>query len=913
MPSAFDWQQLRHWFEVACDLPASERRARLQAEGLEPALIDEVLALCEAETGTAAFAAPVLGVLGELAAPELEPGARIGPYRVLSTLAEGGMGRVYLAERDDGEYRQKVAIKRLRGLASMEGQARFKRERQILADLQHPHIARLLDGGQSQDGQPYLVMEYIEGERIDRWAEGRPLGERLRMFIAVCRALAFAHGRLVLHCDLKPSNVLVRDDGTPALLDFGIARFLDEPTRVAEGAGDYLTPQYASPEQRRGEALSVASDLFALGRILEAMLRPRALVEAGTLPQGSRAARQLARAMTMPVDLAAIAAKAAAPDPSARYASALELAEDVQRFLDLRPVRARPGDRSYRVLRFLQRQRLGLAVAAAFLATVALFVWNLAEQRDRALAAERLARQEAETSEEVIGFLVSIFDAADPAGGGRPDLTARELLDGARDELGARLADRPTLKRRLATTLGWIYQRIGLPGSSLELFETAKRLLDAEAEPRERVLLRDALAHALWLADRGDEAEREARQAVAEAEGALADSPVDLAQALNTLGMVLQRNGRYDEAEQHLQRALALREAALGEDHENVAASLHNLALVAKARDRLDLAAALFERAQAIKEAQFGPRHPRILNGLQQLAMVRREQGRVDEALALTARVLDLRLTVHGADSVPAASAHNEMGSMLHDLGRYREAMEHYRESLRAYAASLGADSPSAAVSMNNLASVLEDRGEFDAAETLFRRSLAIRIEAHGEAHPAVARARNNLGRVLLRQAKLDEARTLLEQALSQRRSLFGEAHRETLGSRVLLADLLRAEGRVDDALAEFERLHPEAERMGLFPTARAGLYRAHATALLASGDAAGADGRLASAEAALQDLPSEHPLRAELSLERLLLARTQLPAAELRRRVAESHRLLLQELAPQAPVLRRAADLIRA
>jgi eukaryotic-like serine/threonine-protein kinase len=912
MSSALDWQQLRHWFEVACDLPAAQRRARLQAEGLDLALIEEVLALCEAETGTAAFAAPVLGVLGELAAPELEPGARIGPYRVLSTLAEGGMGRVYLAERDDGEYRQKVAIKRLRGLASMEGQARFKRERQILADLQHPHIARLLDGGQSEDGQPYLVMEYIEGQRIDRWAEGRPLGERLRMFIAVCRALAFAHGRLVLHCDLKPSNVLVRGDGTPALLDFGIARFLDEPTRVAEGAGDYLTPQYASPEQKRGEALSVASDLFALGRILEAMLRPRALVEAGTLPVGSRAARQQARAMAMPADLAAIVAKAAAPDPSARYASALELADDVQRFLDLRPVLARPAGRAYRLLRFVQRQRLGVAVAAAFLATVALFVWNLAEQRDRALAAERLARQEAETSEEVIGFLVSIFDAADPGGGGRPDLTARELLDGARDELATRLGDRPVLRRRLATTLGWIYQRIGLPGSSLELFGSARSLLDAQTEPRERVLLRDALAHALWLADRGDEAEREARQAVAEAEAELPEAPVDLAQALNTLGMILHRNGRYDEAEEHLQRALALREAALGEDHENVAASLHNLALVAKARDRLDQAAALFERAQAIKEAQFGPRHPRILNGLQQLAMLRRDQGRLDEALALTARVLELRLAVHGADSVPAASAHNEMGSMLHDLGRYREAMEHYRESLRAYEASLGADSPSAAVSMNNLASVLEDRGEFKAAEALFRRSLAIRIQAHGEAHPAVARARNNLGRVLLRQDRLDEARALLEQALAQRLALFGEAHRETLGSRALLADALRAEGRLEAALAAFEALQPQAERMGLFPTALAGLQRLHAASLLAAGRNESADARLAQAENALQALPAEHPLRAELALERLLLARPGLAPDEFQRRLAGLRRILAPELSPQAPALRKAERLAR-
>ena len=908
-----DWSLLRHWFDAVCDLPAAERRARLAGAGVAADLAAEVLALCDAQTGTAAFAGPVLGMLGELAAPELAPGDRQGPWRIVSPLAEGGMGRVYVAERDDGQYHQRVALKRLRGLASAEGLERFRRERQILADLQHPHIARLLDGGTTEDGQPYLVMELVEGERIDRWGRGRPRSERLALFIQLCRTLAYAHARLVLHCDLKPSNVMVRSDGTPAVLDFGIARLLDPDARRAAETGNYLTPQYASPEQKRGEPLDTASDLFALGRILESLLVDRARAEAGTAPLEQLPPDSGPTEAALPADLAAIVARATQPDPRARYESAHALADDVQRYLERRPVRARAQTRGYRLLRYLQRHWIEVAVAAGFVLTVAAFVWSVVEQRDRALAAERLARHEAETSAEVIAFLTSIFDAADPAGGGRPDLTARELLDGARDGLDARLQDRPELRRRLATSLGWIYHRIGLPEPSLALFGTAQGLLDRNSSVHERVALLDALAHAHWLADRHAEAEAHARAALALARRELPDAPAELGQVHNTLGMVLHSASRLDEAESELERALVLREGALGTEHEATAATLHNLGLVARARGQLDRAAQLFERAQAIKTTHFGAEHPRILNGLQQLQMLRRDQGRMDEALALAERVLALRRRIHGEDTLPVATAHNELGAMLHDLGRYAEAIAHYRASLSIERGLQGEEGIGTAVALNNLASALEDRGEHAAAEPLFRRSLALRLAHWGETHASVARARHNLARLLLQTGSLDEAEALVRAALARRQAQFGEAHAEGIGSRVLLARVLLARDRPDAAAAELEAAQQAAEGVSLFPTARAALERTRAALAQARGRRAEAVLALRSAEASLESMPAAHPLRAELAVERLDLQRSDLDAQSLRAQLLPALAVLESALDPQAPVLRRARALAAA
>jgi tetratricopeptide (TPR) repeat protein len=901
------WEQIKLLFDRVCDLPAAQQRPTLEAENLAPDIIDEVLSLCSADTRSAHLLRPVADALRSLQI-DLEPGTRLGAWRILSPLAAGGMGRVYLAERDDGQYQQRAAIKLLQHLAGSSDEEYLLRERQILADLQHPHIARLLDGGRAANGQPYLVMEYIEGERIDRWcAQHAPgLEARLRLFQSVCRAVHHAHRHLVLHCDLKPSNVLVRADGAPVLLDFGIARLLDADS-VSTAAGEtYLTPRYASPEQRQGGALSVASDVYSLGVLLSELLAPPAIASAGaelpTHPPSARAKRDGVRwAKRLRGDLDAIVRRATATDPAQRYASAERLAEDIDRYFARQPLHAGPDRWSYRATRLLQRRWPAFAVGALFVATIAVFGWRLADERDRALQAEAQALREAGTSQQVSDFLISIFENADPERGARPDITARELLDNGRREIALHLADRPAVRRRLLTSLGWIYNRVGLPEPSLELLREAEALVDATSDAHERAYLKDALAQALWQNDNLPEAEAAARAAV-ELSGH-SPQPADLGQAYNTLGMVLAKSARYAEAESAYQQALEIREKVFGEAHEKTASTLHNLALLARDLEHFKQAEHYLQRANAIKEKFYGPDHPRVLLGLQQYATLLREQVRLREAEAILRHVLEARLRINEPVSLPVSAAYNELGSLLHDLGRYDEAARLYREALKIDEVLQGAQSPGLAVPLNNLASAQEDRGDLAAAEPLFRRSLAIRTAAYAADHPAVARARHNLGRLLVHDHRLDEGEALLRAAFEVRLKAFGATHGETLGSHLMLGETAWLRG---DLLQAREQLAAaEAAAAGIetvFPTQRAALLRLRARLAEAGGDLAAAIADWQAAEAALASaLPDEHPLRAEYALERY----ARQPAAQ--RDPAELARIaaiLRSALAAQAPAL---------
>jgi serine/threonine-protein kinase len=367
--------ELRRLFDLVCDMPTAHRHARLHAEGVDVETIAEIEALVASQgTLVARARAPVAHLLEGEPETELDVGDEVGTWRLLRRIASGGMGAVYLAERADGHFEQIAAVKLIRGLASAETFTLFARERQILATLQHPNIARLLDGGATPGGQPFLVMEYVEGAPIDRYCDEHRLGlrERLELFRAVCAAVQFAHQRLIVHCDLKPSNVLVRDDGTPVLLDFGIARALDRPRALDNANANYFTPGYASPEQLRESAVTTASDVYALGLILFELVAGRK----ARIDTADHTVRMLAHAEVRPSqlvrdvpwqkrvagDLDAIVLRATADQPADRYASAQALADDVRRFLERRTVLARPQTLRYRVSRVLRR-RWPLALA----------------------------------------------------------------------------------------------------------------------------------------------------------------------------------------------------------------------------------------------------------------------------------------------------------------------------------------------------------------------------------------------------------------------------------------------------------------------------------------------------------------------------------------------------------------------
>ena len=352
--------QIKQLFNAVCDLPsAAAQRAALHALGADSATQTQVLAMLAPAGGATRFSSAVAEAITDWQGVPLRVGDRLGAWTLLRPLGEGGMGRVFLAERSDGHYQQQVAIKLLLGWSGPAALARLTAERQLLARMNHAHIAKLLDGGSTPAGQPYLVMEYAEGDTIDAWCEHHhlPLAARLALFQTVCDGVAHAHRHLVIHCDIKPANVLVNAEGRAMLLDFGIAQL--------QGQGDAalaMTPHYASPEQAAGQAPGVASDIFSLGRLLAELLRP----VAGQHRRDN--------------ELAAVVAKATATDPEQRYDSVGALQRDLQQLLAHRPITALHHRRAYVLRKGLRRHWPWALAAAGVLALAAALGWALLSQ-----------------------------------------------------------------------------------------------------------------------------------------------------------------------------------------------------------------------------------------------------------------------------------------------------------------------------------------------------------------------------------------------------------------------------------------------------------------------------------------------------------------------------------------------------
>jgi serine/threonine-protein kinase len=705
------WRRVEEIFHAALERQGAERR-RFLAEACrgEPALqaeVEELLAagsrspegwIEEAIRGAFALAG------GE--APGEELPARIGPYRVLRLLGRGGLADVWLTERIEEGVRVEVAVKVVRrGLDTRDILARLRRERWILARLDHPHIARLLDGGSTETGAPYFVLEAIDGEPIDRYCESRELGvtERLELFCSVCAAVHHAHRNLVLHRDLKPSNVLVTPEGVPKLLDFGIAKLLDPehpeeapPTRTAAGLR-LFTPAYASPEQVRGLPLTTATDVYSLGVLLYRLLTGRSPYEVtgrhpeeveravweADPPKPSATVTNPRRRRRLAGDLDTIVSKALRKEPERRYASAEQLSEDLRRHIAGLPVRARPDTAAYRLSTFVRRHRRALAVSAAG----AVLTASLVGYHTVRLTAERnRARVEAASKARVLELVVSLFEESDPRNSQGRDLTAREILERGAERIRAGLGDEPEARATLLDVLGRVHQSLGL-------YETAEEQL------REALELR--------------------RQALGEAHP-------EVAASLNNLGDLLYERGQTAEAETLVREALDIRRAAFGPEHETVAESLNDLAALALGRGDAETAETLLGQALALRRRLFGEDHPKTASSLRNLAAVL-HQGKRDFAAA--------------------------------------EPL--YRQALAIQRRHLGGADPQVAVTLVNLARLLDETGDGAAAEPLYRDALSIQRRALGDEHPDVLWTMNNLGVLLARRGRTDEAERLYRQALA--------------------------------------------------------------------------------------------------------------------------------------------------
>ncbi|KAF1698380.1 hypothetical protein CSC62_05585 [Pseudoxanthomonas jiangsuensis] len=808
------WQQLRELFDAVCDLPPDAWRGELERLTQDPELLRETLDLLQAQTSTLERArAPLDGLLARIAGPELQPGDTLGPWRLTERLASGGMGVVYAAERADDLYARKVAVKLLRGLADPRTAQRLAEERRILASLQHPNIARLYDGGTTAAGLPYLVMEFVDGQPLDAYCRARALDlrQRLALFVRICRAVQAAHARLVVHCDLKPGNILVRADGEPVLLDFGISRLLDEG-----GEGERLvfcTPAYAAPETLAGEPVGMASDVFSLGVLLLELLADRN-VERGAddrarpLPAPSQwAAPACHWRARLRGDPDAIVARACALDAAARYASVDALANDVQRYLDHRAVAARQGGRLYRLGRVLRRHWQAASVAVLVLGLSIGFVWRLGEERAR-------AQEEAQVAEQVGQFMLQAFEAADPRkrGKGEAEATAREVLDAGAARIDTELAGSPAMRARVQHVIGQAYMNVGQSQRGEELLRVAaESLLTPEVDrPLEAVAALNELAVILANGRRGEEAEQVARRALAvvETQPPGEEASIMRARAFNSLGLALMNQERFQPALDAFEESLRLRQGT-PDWMRRRAVVMNNIGLLYRRWDKLEQAQELLEQTLALRAELEGAESSGVWHARHALAMTMFEQGHLREAETLHKQNLALALKLFGDNSDNTATVYNELAGISQDLGDYRAASAYYGRALEIEGRVLGEDSADYAVTLNNFASLEESRGNAEGALQMYRRSLEVRKAVLGPDNGATLRAEANLGRALMRQGELAAAEPLIGHALEVWSSRLEPDARDVLITRLGVAEWQIRSRRFAAAHAALDELEP--------------------------------------------------------------------------------------------------------
>jgi tetratricopeptide (TPR) repeat protein/tRNA A-37 threonylcarbamoyl transferase component Bud32 len=723
------------------ELPAAERDAFLDGKGAaEPEILAEAWDLLARRTASEGFLESPMGLFDRgLDQAEVPIGVRIGAYRVTEEVGRGGMGAVYLAERADEQFHHKVAIKVLRhDSGGVDLMRRFRTERQILAELDHPGIARLLDGGTTDDGRPYLVMEYVRGTAIDRFCEQHGLGvhDRIRLFLKVCEAVAFAHRNLVVHRDLKPGNILINKSGEVKLLDFGIAKLLDPSlmslTDETTLAGHRpMSPSFASPEHIKGRPITTSSDVYSLGVLLYLLLSgelPRrfndytvAAMERGlrrqpTAPSeavGASERRDASRQRRLLAgDLDAIILKALRDEPEHRYPTVDALVEDLRRSIDGRPVQARRGNLAYRTGRLLRRNKAAVGGACLVAALVAAFTITVTVQ------ARQLAR-ERDVAQRVAQFMGEIFAGSNPQTMEDGSVRLNDVLERGVENVERVFSDDPEIQARLLRAVAGVYIDCGMYRQAVPLL---RRSID----------LQDSLG------------------------GRIADQ---LPGTLNDLGEALINLGEVGEVEDVLHRAQRLAERGRGKTGGEAVTSLKLLGMVHLARSELDEATDCGRRAVALSIAGFGPEHERVAAALTSLGYVLGKAGDFDEAEQVYRQALEVLENQENPPARQIAAVSSSLGLLYLEAARPGDAIPLIERAIAVKEGLYGDTDPRLANDLNNLAAIHEGRGELSRAADLYQRALGVAVRGLDHDSPALLKQRHNLAVVLLRRGDLEGAR----------------------------------------------------------------------------------------------------------------------------------------------------------
>jgi serine/threonine-protein kinase len=825
------WRRISAVFDAVLEAPEPQRVALLHAScGSDEELRREVQSLLDADAAGGLLDQRVPQLRSAVAADwahhdEASPaGSIIGCWHVLRELGRGGMAVVMLAERIDGQFEQRVALKLIkRGMDSEAVLARFLRERQILARLSHPNIARLLDGGLSIDGRPYFVLEYVEGAPILAYCEAQSLSLRARLecVLQICAALQFAHRQLVVHLDIKPSNVIVTQHGEVKLLDFGIAKLLGgaltEPAMQTHAHLQRpLTPGYAAPEQLLGEPVSTATDVYGVGCLLyELMTGQRAsglanganqedarrALSQGNPPMPSQRlgdSRNIAdiSARRLRGDLDNIILKALKAEPERRYPTIEALAEDLRRYLGGQPVSARRDTLHYRTGKFIARHRLGVALGVAGLV-------GLLATTTLALTQAHNARVHAARAQAVTHYLVDVFRVADPKGvPGGLKLSAREVLDVGAKRMQQQLSDQPQLEASFSAVLGTIYQNLGENERAVALLQRSLILLPS-AE-------RNDISHAGTLAllaraqyEKGDYAASRisSAQAQHEHETGVAQPNALVAQDLALQGEIARRQGEFAAGELLLAKALAMSRAALRAPHQQIATQLNQLAALYGDMGRIEQATELTEQALSMFRALYGEDHLDVAENLVNLGVFRMQTEHIAQALPAFDQAISIYRRLLPIDHPLLALALANEARAFDRLKRFREADPLYREALAMQRRVLGTQHPDLATTLNNLAVLRMHLDDYLGSAEYSREAMAIWAAQGKPEHPFALISKAHLATALRESGDLAQAERLSREVLASRRQQLGERNRAVALSLDDLGTVLRLLGHADQAV----------------------------------------------------------------------------------------------------------------
>jgi eukaryotic-like serine/threonine-protein kinase len=768
------WEQYEALYIELQQQPEAQRQSYIVQLKIDDEVKELLMASLEETDKSEQFFDSLRGVADEILnekALEFErPPEKIGAYRIAHKIGRGGFSSVYLATRDN-DFSHRIAVKILhRGLEGSSALNRFYSERSILASLNHPNIASLYDGGVTDDGRPYLFMEYIDGVHIDQYCATNNLNleQRLRLFLLICETISYAHRNLVIHRDIKPSNILVDNNGRVKLLDFGIAKLLDDndieadlhETRLGTRV---LTPMYSSPEQIRSEPITTASDVYQLGLLLYRILtggypykrvttnrydlEQSILNNDPVLPTSQPVTEGYIEPVRLHGDLEHIILMALNKEPSARFDSVSGLADDIQRHLDGHPVKAVKPTLGYRSTRFIKRHKTwaipSMVIILILVGSLIGLLYQsriIKQERDLAIILESQSSEEAAKAEKLSEYLIELFRVNDPTQGGSQDLTARELLDRGAETLSERFTDEPEIQALFGETLGRIYMNIGL-------FDQSRVLLEQATETRKQL-----------------------------------DDPVALARSYNYLGNMHGLSRSFRLAAENYKNGFRLMENEESVDEELFINLLTGYATSLREAGSPDSAAIFMDKAYTLGSTVYEESDRRMVRLKSEYAFILRGLDRLDEAEAIYREVLSAITVPEVTDTLTAASTMNNLAYLLRLRERYDEAADFYKTSLALHEGIYGNTHPRTIMINSNLAAVYSLSGAYNTADSLLQVSLERNRQGQPENHWRIGSSNAALGRFYHSIGRYDEADSMFVMAHNIYVIALGEDHEWTTG-----------------------------------------------------------------------------------------------------------------------------------